>query len=106
MSFSFDPLDRLIIVRAELWGPNGTVVVQLALDTGATTTLINSGILAALGYDPAVAANRVQIMTGSGIEYAPRLKIEKIASLGREIVEFTVLATRFHRALRLVVFWV
>ena len=36
MSVPFDPQQGLIIVRAELWGPNGSGVLRLALDTGAT----------------------------------------------------------------------
>ena len=34
MSFSFDPKQGLIIVPAELWVPNGSTVLRLALDTG------------------------------------------------------------------------
>ncbi len=36
MSFSFDPQQGLIIVPAELWGPSGSAVLRLALDTGAS----------------------------------------------------------------------
>jgi len=32
--------------------PSGMVVVRLALDTGATRTLINASLLVAIGYDP------------------------------------------------------
>ena len=34
MSFPSDPQQGLIIVPAELWGPNGSAVLRLALDTG------------------------------------------------------------------------
>ena len=54
MSFSFDPQQGLIIVPAELWGPSGSAVLRLALDTGATGTVVNTGMLVALGYDPAL----------------------------------------------------
>ena len=66
MSVPFDPQQGLIIVRAELWGPNGSGVLRLALDTGATGTVVNVGLLVALGYDPALAPDRVQVTTGSG----------------------------------------
>jgi hypothetical protein len=52
MSFPFDPAQGLIIVSAELWGPSGSVVLRLALDTGATGTVVNVGTLVAIGYDP------------------------------------------------------
>ena len=43
MSFPFDSQQGLIIVHAELWGPSGSAVIRLALDTGATGTLVNNG---------------------------------------------------------------
>ena len=91
MDFSFDPQQKLIIVRAELWGPNGSGVLQLALDTGATTTLVNVGMLVAIGYDPALAPDRVQVTTGSGIEFAPRVIVDRIVALGQERSVFPVL---------------
>ena len=60
MSFPFDPQRGLVIVRAELWGPSGSAVLRLALDTGATSTVVNVGMLVALGFDPALAPDRVQ----------------------------------------------
>ncbi len=41
MNISFNPKDGLIIVPTRLSEPNGDIVVQLALDTGATGTLKN-----------------------------------------------------------------
>lgn len=52
MKFSFDPAVGLIVVKAELFGPAGNAVLQLALDTGATTTLINVSPLVTIGLDP------------------------------------------------------
>jgi predicted aspartyl protease len=91
MSFRFDPEQGLIIVRAELWGPGGSGVLRLALDTGATTTVVNIAMLVAIGCDPALAPDRVQVTTGSGIEFAPRLVLNKISALGQERLEFPVL---------------
>ena len=44
MSVSFDPSEGLIVIPAELWGPNGSVVLRVTLDTGATSTVINVGV--------------------------------------------------------------
>jgi hypothetical protein len=63
MSFPFDPQQGLIIVQAELWGPTGSVILRLALDTGATSTVVNVGLLVAVGYDPALIPERIQITT-------------------------------------------
>jgi predicted aspartyl protease len=91
VSFPFDPGRGLIVVRAELWGPSGSCVLQLALDTGATGTLVNVAILEAIGYDPALAVDRAQITTGSGVESAPRVVVEKVTALGQERFGFPVL---------------
>ena len=91
MSFPFDPQQGLIIVPAELWGPSGSAVLRLALDTGATGTVVNTGMLVALGYDPALIPDRVQITTDSGIEFVPRVLLDRIMVLGEESAEFPVL---------------
>jgi hypothetical protein len=41
VTFPFDPQQGLIVVPVALWGPTGSVVLRLALDTGATATLVN-----------------------------------------------------------------
>jgi predicted aspartyl protease len=92
MTFRFDPGSGLIVVRAELKGPDRTAVLRLALDTGATATLINVGMLVALGYDPASAPDRTQVTTGSGVEYAPRITLRRIRALGLVRQRMTVLA--------------
>jgi hypothetical protein len=40
MTTAFNPHIGLITVTAHLWGPAGDAYVRLALDTGATSTLI------------------------------------------------------------------
>jgi hypothetical protein len=91
MTFGFEPTFGLVIVQAELWGPTGSTVLRLALDTGAMTTLINAAPLALVGYDPAVSPDRVQITTGSGVEYAPLVKVQRFKSLGQQRNDYLVL---------------
>lgn len=91
MSLPFDPKQGLIIAPTRLWGPTGHAVVRLALDTGATGSMVNWDVMVLLGYDPAIVPERVQITTGSGVEFAPRIVIEKIEALGQERRNFPVL---------------
>ena len=91
MSFSFDAQRGLVIVRAELEGPSGSVILRLALDTGATGTMVNVGMLVSIGYDLSLVANRIQVTTGRGVEYVPRIVLSKITALGQERVDFPVL---------------
>ena len=70
MSESFDGNRGLVIVPVELFGPSGSTIVRMALDTGASRTLINVAFLVTVGYDPSLEPERVQVTTGSGVEFA------------------------------------
>jgi gag-polyprotein putative aspartyl protease len=91
MNLSFDSKEGLIIVPTRAWGPNGDTLVRLALDTGATGSLLNWDVLVLLGYDPAIESGRSQITTGSGVEFVPRIKLRKIEALGLIREEFSIL---------------
>lgn len=92
MSFSFDARKGLIIIQAELFGPMGSIVLRLALDTGATASMVNVGPLAAVGYDPSLVSGRVQVTTGSGVEYVPRVEVSRFKALGKELAAFPILS--------------
>jgi len=84
MTTSFDPRQGLVVIRARLWGPLDSAFVRIALDTGATRTLINESIVRVLGYPVEEMSERVQITTGSGIESTPLIVLSRIAALGLE----------------------
>jgi predicted aspartyl protease len=92
MTYGFDPSQGLIIVPVRLFGPAGDMIVRLALDTGATSTLINSEIMVLLGYDPATSPHRIQVTTGSGVELCPRVTVERLEALGKSVNDFPVLS--------------
>jgi hypothetical protein len=92
MSVPFDPANGLIVVSARLTGPTGSTVARLALDTGATESVISVAPLVFIGYDPALAADLVQVTTGSGVDFAPRVRLERIAALGQVRTDFPVLS--------------
>ena len=91
MSLNFNPKEGLVVVPTRLFGPSGDTIVHLALDTGATGSLINWDVAILIGYDPAVAQNRVQVTTGSGVEFAPRIEIIKIEALERVRENFPII---------------
>lgn len=66
-------------------------MLRLALDPGATKTVINVEMLVALGYDPALVPERTQVITGRGVEFVPRVAVHKIVALGQERTSFPVL---------------
>ena len=92
MSEAFDARKGLIRLRVRLHGPSGSAVATLALDTGATSTTIDTYILVSIGCDPALSTKRVRTITASGVVYAPRLHIETIEALGQVRSQFPVLA--------------
>lgn len=92
MSQCFSSKQGLIVVPVELTGPARSAVLRMALDTGATSTIANTALLVALGYDPALESERVQVTTGSGIEFAPAITVRSISTIGHTRIEFRVLA--------------
>ena len=59
----FDPSVSTIVVDFLLEGANGgsTLVIPVALDTGASMTILATDIMARLGYDPANPALHRQV---------------------------------------------
>lgn len=91
MSVRFDPNRRLIAVVAHLYGPSGDAVVRLALDTGASSSVINESMIRLIGHDPASAVRRIRITTGSGVISAPCLSIDRLEALGHTRRDFSII---------------
>jgi hypothetical protein len=61
MTYPFNSQRGLILVDAVIEGPSGRNALLLALDTGATRTLVSQALLVAVGYDPALSPVRMQV---------------------------------------------
>lgn len=92
MSFSFDPSHGPILVKAEVTGPVRSLALQLILDAGATTSLLNDAVLLTLGYDLASVTDRVQMTTGSLVTSVPRVVLTRVTALGQHRIGFPFLA--------------
>lgn len=84
MNFPFNPEGEVIPVEVALSGPAGTGSASFSLDTGATRSLVSRDIVVGLGYDLSKATNFSHFITGSGVETAPRINIDRIEALGQE----------------------
>lgn len=84
MSVPFDQHGRLIYVPAQISGPSGEAILTLALDTGATRTLISPEIMIEVGYEPSQTRQFSQVTTGSRVERVPLLTLATLITLGRE----------------------
>ena len=91
MKITFDPTQGLIVIPTRLHGLHTDAIVRLALDTGATSSMINWDVAVLLGYDPASSKERIQVTTGSGVEFAPRIVVKKVEVLGRSLENFPIL---------------
>ena len=91
MKITFDPTQGLIVIPTRLHGLHTDTIVRLSLDTGATSSMINWDVAVLLGYDPASSKERIQVTTGSGVEYAPRIVVKKVEVLGRSLENFPIL---------------
>jgi hypothetical protein len=92
MSFAFNSLQGPIVVEASLSGPMGQADLRLILDTGATTSLVRSPILVAVGYDPDSSPDRMTVAMGNGVELVPRIILNRLSALGRHRLALPVLA--------------
>ncbi len=80
----------IIILKPLLFGPNGKCRVEMALDTGATFTMIPWDIAEHLGYDPTAIPERIIITTASTIEKAPLIILERIKVFDVEVENIKV----------------
>mgnify|MGYP000483548559 CR=1 FL=1 len=91
MKFPFGPEYGLITIDTEINGPSGSIIARLALDTGATQTLLNAGVLSSIGLDAALSLRRMEVTTGSSLEYSPVVDVPRIVCLGLIRQSFPVL---------------
>lgn len=92
MKFPFNRLRGLILVQAELTGPAGVVNLVLALDTGASATLIRTTRLVQAGYDPPTVGTPVKTTTAGGVVQSLRLPVLSLAALGQTRTNIPILA--------------
>ena len=68
----------LILRRVRVDGPNASREIDMILDTGAMYTAISWDIVKDIGYDPAVALDRVPIITANGVIEVLKIKVIEI----------------------------
>ena len=90
---SFGLNNGLIVLRLTVGGTNVDSFrnVRVALDTGASTTLIPTKIALDLGYDLSSPKEVEEIITGSGIELMKRITVRKLTAIGETVENIDVL---------------
>jgi predicted aspartyl protease len=92
MTISFRSRQGLVITPIEVFGPSGSTILQVALDTGAVYTVISIEMLTAIGYEPDSMRDRIQVTTGSGLVSAPKVIVQQLDALSHGRFSFPVLA--------------
>ena len=89
---AFDTTLHIIIVRVKCEDTNGRLsYLNMALDTGASMSLIPWQAAERLGLDPARTRRRARFMTGSGMEVAPVLTVPVMELLGVRVTNVLAL---------------
>lgn len=86
VEFRFDPDAPVIVLTPTITGRNGVKKkISMALDTGATYTMIPWEMAEVLGYEPGLSKERTDMITASGVETVPLLSLESISVLGKTV---------------------
>ncbi len=90
MKLKFDPESPVIVIEPELEGKVITERIKMALDTGATYTMIPWKVARALGLNPEISERRVNITTASGIESVPLVSLKSITLFDKKVENIDV----------------
>ncbi len=95
MKFRFKADYGLVYVRVKVHCGDTEVILNLALDTGASGTIISGKKLREVGYNLDNPEDEIYITTGSGLIFVPKITIDKLTALGKEKSNFVVIAHDF-----------
>ena len=89
----FQPVSNFILIPIKLMGINGNSFrdIEVALDTGATTTSIPIYVALALGYNVLNPKRIAEVVTGSGVEEVPIIEVKGLTAIGQTIENIEVM---------------
>ena len=89
----FQPVSNIILISIKVVGIDGNSFrdIEVALDTGATTTSIPIYVASALGYNISNPTDRREVVTGSSVEEVPVIEIKALTAIGQTIENIEVM---------------
>ena len=85
--------EGIISVYTEITGPRAKRIIKMALDTGASFTMIPPEKIIATGHKiPTSPEKMIRIFTASGIEYIPLVTISSLSCLGVTVRNINVVS--------------
>jgi len=83
--FRLDTTEGIILCKARLANKTQSIFIKLAVDTGASLTMISIESALAIGIDPSKSMRQIEITTASGIVFVPVIKIPDFKCFGAEL---------------------
>ena len=80
--FKLDTTYGIILCKAKLANKKQSIFIKLAVDTGASFTMISIETALAIGIDPSKSVRHIEITTANGIILAPIVKIPSLECFG------------------------
>ncbi len=84
--------EGILAVYALVKGPHTWRSVKLAIDTGATRTMLPPDLLIDIGYHPAKATRHLELSTANGLIIVPLVRVRTVESLGCAVKELEIAA--------------
>jgi len=88
--FNLDADKGIILCKAKLTNKKSSVILKLAVDTGASATMVSIEAAMAIGINPSRSIHSVEVSTASGMILAPIIKIPSFKCFGVEVKNLQV----------------
>lgn len=82
--FKFDTTHGVLLCKVEIINKKQSIFIKLAVDTGASFTMISIESARAIGIDPSRVTRHIEITTANGIVFVPVIKIPSFRCFGVE----------------------
>ena len=89
--FRLDPVSGILLCKARISNKPQFMFIKLAVDTGASITMIPSENALAIGIDPSISKRHIEIATANGTILTPIVTIPSFSCFGIEIKNMDVI---------------
>lgn len=85
MKFKLDTTEGIILSKAKIANRKQSIFIKIAVDTGASFTMISIEAALAIGINPSKSMRHIEITTANGIVFVPVIKIPSFKCFGVEL---------------------
>ena len=89
--FELDTSHGIILCKARIAARQQSILLKLAVDTGASITMIPSKAALGIGIDPSKTTRHIEITTANGIILTPIVRIPSFMCFGVEVKNLDVI---------------